>query len=82
VTNARGAEKLLGSKFTLGAEGATLREDLEDNAALYGGKMENRHIVMDGVRPPQAAAKLLALLNWYSLRKHQDWTPVFICCTS
>jgi lipid-binding SYLF domain-containing protein len=112
VMNARGAEKLLESKFTLGAEGsvaagpvgrtataqtdaqmhadilswsrsqglfagvalegATLRQDLDDNAALYGKKLENRHIVTSGVRPPQAAAKLLALLNRYSFREHKD----------
>jgi lipid-binding SYLF domain-containing protein len=112
VMNAQGAEKLLESKFTLGAEGsvaagpvgrtataqtdaqmhadilswsrsqglfagvalegATLREDLDDNAALYGSKLENRHIVMGGVNPPAAAARLLALLNRYSFREHRD----------
>jgi lipid-binding SYLF domain-containing protein len=111
VMNERGADKLLSSKFTLGAEGsvaggpvgrtataqtdaqmhadilswsrsqglfaglalegATLREDLDDNAALYGKKLENRHIVMDRVRPPRAAAKLLALLNRYSFRENR-----------
>jgi lipid-binding SYLF domain-containing protein len=47
-------------------EGATLRQDLDDNATLYGKKLENRDIVTSGVRPPKAAAKLLALLNRYS----------------
>ena len=100
VMNERGAEKLLSSKFTLGAEGsvaagpvgrtataqtdaqmhadilswsrsqglfagvalegATLRQDLDDNATLYGKKLENRDIVTKGVRAPKAAAKLLA----------------------
>ena len=86
VMNQGGADKLLSSKFTLGAEGsvaagpvgrtataqtdlqmhaeilswsrsqglfagvalegATLREDLDDNATLYGKKLENREIVM------------------------------------
>ncbi len=109
VMNARGAEKLLASKFTLGAEGsvaagpvgrtataqtdaqmhaeilswsrsqglfaglalegATLRQDLDDNAALYGKKLENKQIVTTGVRAPKAAAKLLALLNKYSARE-------------
>src|SRR5947209_2141494 len=109
VMNARGADKLLSSKFTLGAEGsvaagpvgrtataqtdaqmhadilswsrsqgmfaglalegATLRQDLDDNRALYGKKLENRQIVTQGVRPPKAAAKLLALLNKYSTRE-------------
>jgi lipid-binding SYLF domain-containing protein len=106
VMSEKGADKLLASKFTLGAEGsvaagpvgrtataqtdaqlhadilswsrsqglfagvalegATLRQDLDDNATLYGRKLENRAIVTTGVRAPAAAAKLLALLNRYS----------------
>lgn len=50
----------------LALEGATLRQDLDDNATLYGKKLENRDIVTSGVRPPKAATKLLALLNRYS----------------
>ena len=111
VMNARGAEKLLESKFTLGAEGsvaggpvgrtataqtdaqmhadilswsrsqglfagislqgATLRQDLDDNATLYGKKLDNRDIVTKGIRPPKAAAKLMALLNRYSFRERK-----------
>jgi lipid-binding SYLF domain-containing protein len=106
VMSARGAEKLLESKFTLGAEGsvaagpvgrtvtaqtdgqlhadilswsrsqglfagvalegATLRQDLDDNKTLYGRKISNRDIVKNGIRPPKAAAALLALLNGFS----------------
>ncbi len=106
VMNARGADKLLSSKFTLGAEGsvaagpvgrtataqtdaqlnadilswsrsqglfaglalegATLREDLDDNTAIYGKKLENREIVTMGRKVPASAAKLIALLNKYS----------------
>jgi len=109
VMSERGADKLLESKFTLGAEGsvaagpigrtataqtdaqmhadilswsrsqglfagvalegATLRQDLDDNATLYGKRLENRAIVTTGVRPPQAAARLLSLLNRYSARE-------------
>jgi lipid-binding SYLF domain-containing protein len=109
VMSERGADKLLASQFTLGAEGsvaagpvgrtataqtdaqmradilswsrtqglfaglalegATLREDLDDNAALYGKKLENRAIVTGSVRAPKAAAKLLELLNRYSARE-------------
>ena len=112
VMNARGAEKLLASKFTLGAEGsvaagpvgrtataqtdaqmhaeilswsrsqgliaglalegATLRQDLDDNAALYGKKLENKQIVTAKVRAPKAAAKLLSLLNQYSARERSS----------
>jgi SH3 domain-containing YSC84-like protein 1 len=53
----------------LALEGATLRQDLDDNAKLYGRKLENREIVTNGVRAPKAAAKLLALLNKYSARE-------------
>lgn len=109
VMNERGIDKLLSSKFTLGAEGsvaagpvgrtataqtdaqmhaeilswsrsqglfaglalegATLRQDLDDNAALYGKKLENRQIVMTRVRTPKAAMKLITLLNKYSARE-------------
>jgi lipid-binding SYLF domain-containing protein len=109
VMNARGVDKLLASKFTLGAEGsvaagpvgrtataqtdaqlhaeilswsrsqglfaglalegATLRQDLDDNATLYGRKLENKQIVTTAVRAPKAAAKLIALLTKYSPRE-------------
>ena len=109
VMNQRGADKLLASKFTIGAEGsvaagpvgrtvtaqtdaqmraeilswsrsqglfaglalegATLRQDLDDNTTLYGRKLENRQIVTTGVRSPATAAKLIALLNKHSPRE-------------
>ncbi|MBE0657787.1 MAG: lipid-binding SYLF domain-containing protein [Bryobacteraceae bacterium] len=114
VMNARGVDKLLSSKFTLGGEasvaggpvgrtttaqtdaqmkaeilswsrsqglfagvaltGATLREDLDDNATLYGKRLENRQILTTGVRAPKAAAKLLNLLNKYSPRERTATT--------
>jgi len=110
IMSERGAEKLLESKFTLGAEGsvaagpvgrtataqtdaqmhadilswsrsqgmfagialegATLREDLDDNASLYGKRLQNRDIVTTGVHAPEAAGKLIALLNRYSAKEH------------
>jgi SH3 domain-containing YSC84-like protein 1 len=109
IMNERGIDKLLSSKFTLGAEGsvaagpvgrtataqtdaqmhaeilswsrsqglfaglalegATLRQDLDDNAVLYGKRLENRAIVMDRVRAPKSAMKLINLLNKYSYRE-------------
>ena len=112
VMSAKGAEKLLSSKFTLGAEGsvaagpvgrtataqtdvqmhadilswsrtqglfagvalegATLREDLDDNATLYGKRLANKAIVTTGVRAPAAAATLIALLNKYSAKERTD----------
>jgi lipid-binding SYLF domain-containing protein len=55
----------------LALEGATLREDLDDDAVLYGKKLENRAIVTEGVHPPKAADRLLALLNRYSSVEHK-----------
>jgi lipid-binding SYLF domain-containing protein len=109
VMSERGADKLLSSKFTLGAEGsvaagpvgrtataqtdaqmhaeilswsrtqglfaglalegATLRQDLDDNATLYGKKLENRDIVTNGRPVPKSAAALMALLNKHSARE-------------
>ncbi len=109
VMSERGADKLLSSKFTLGAEGsvaagpvgrtataqtdaqmraeilswsrsqglfaglalegATLRQDLDDNATLYGKKLENRDIVTSGRHAPKSAATLMALLNKHSPRE-------------
>src|SRR5689334_20736159 len=116
VMNARGAEKLLSSKFTLGAEGsvaagpvgrtataqtdaqmhaeilswsrsqglfaglalegATLRQDQDDNTKLYGRKLENREIVTSGMAAPRAAARLIALLNKYSARERKTVSQV------
>lgn len=112
VMNARGVDKLLSSKFTLGGEGsvaagpvgrtataqtdaqmhaeilswsrtqglfaglalqgATLRQDLGDNATLYGKKLENRYIVSNAVRIPKSAVNLIALLNKYSPRERAN----------
>jgi lipid-binding SYLF domain-containing protein len=114
VMNARGADKLLSSKFTLGAEGsvaagpvgrtataqtdaqmhadilswsrsqglfaglalegATLRQDLDDNASIYGKKLENRAIVMHKRRVPPSATKLIDMLNKYSPQEEKRGT--------
>ncbi len=50
----------------LALEGATLRQDLDDNATLYGMKIENWDIVRNNVPPPASAARLLTSLNRYS----------------
>jgi len=49
--------------------GATLRQDLDDNRELYGKPLENAEIVNGGVTPPKAAEKLLSLFSKYSARK-------------
>jgi SH3 domain-containing YSC84-like protein 1 len=50
-------------------QGATLRQDLDENETLYGRKVENRQIVMHGMRAPSAALPLLKLLKSYSARE-------------
>ena len=47
-------------------QGATLRQDLDDNQALYGKRMDNIDIVKTKVAFPRSAAKLQALLRKYS----------------
>jgi hypothetical protein len=58
-------------------EGATLRQDLDDNPTLYGKRLENREIVTKGVRPPKAAARLLELLTRRSTRTPAGGAPRF-----
>jgi lipid-binding SYLF domain-containing protein len=55
----------------LALEGATLRQDLSDNATLYGKKLQNREIVTTSVRTPKAAEKLIVQLNKYSARERK-----------
>jgi lipid-binding SYLF domain-containing protein len=109
VMNARGMQKLLSSKFTLGPdatvaagpvgratsaqtdafmtaeilswsrskglfagvslEGATLRNDLDENSALYGKPWDNKQLVLGDVAPPKDAGPLLKELNRYSMKK-------------
>jgi lipid-binding SYLF domain-containing protein len=112
VMNQRGVDKLLSSKFTLGAEGAvaagpvgreataqtdalmhaeilswsrsqglfaglslqgaTLRQDLDDNADLYGRKITNKEIVHSSMPVPAAAKGLISMLNKYSSAKNSN----------
>jgi lipid-binding SYLF domain-containing protein len=53
----------------LALEGATLRQDLDDNETLYGKKLENREIVTSGMSAPKSGAPLLSLLNKHSARE-------------
>jgi lipid-binding SYLF domain-containing protein len=116
VMNERGADKLLSSKFTLGAEGsvaagpvgrtataqtdaqmhaeilswsrsqglfaglalegATLRQDQDENVKLYGRKLDNREIVTSGMEAPASAARLLNLLDKYSARERKTVSEV------
>lgn len=54
----------------LALEGATLRQDLDDNETLYGSKLDNREIVTKSRPVPRAAERLIEMLNKYSDREH------------
>jgi lipid-binding SYLF domain-containing protein len=55
----------------LALEGATLRQDLDDNTAIYGQRLGNRNIVTGGRKVPAPAAKLIGMLNRYSFREEE-----------
>jgi SH3 domain-containing YSC84-like protein 1 len=50
-------------------EGATLRNDLDENAAMYGKPYDNKDVVLGNVAPPKDAAALLKELSRYSMKK-------------
>ena len=50
-------------------DGATLRDDLDVNKEMYGQPWENKKVLMSGAKPPETAAKLLAILTKFSPRK-------------
>ena len=54
-------------------QGATLRQELDDNKALYGRSLDNKEIVKDGsIHAPASARKLVGMLNEYSdTREHK-----------
>jgi lipid-binding SYLF domain-containing protein len=50
-------------------DGSTLRNDLDENKAMYGQPWDNKQVLGSGAKPPAAAEKLLAQLNKYSPRQ-------------
>jgi lipid-binding SYLF domain-containing protein len=50
-------------------DGATLRNDIDENQIMYGQRWESKDILTSGAKPPVTATKLLAALNKYSPRK-------------
>lgn len=50
-------------------EGATLRNDLDENAALYGRKLTNTEVVKGTVATPAKASKFIRTLNKYSMKR-------------
>ena len=53
-------------------QGATLRQDLDDNGVIYGKKLTNKEIVQTGVGVPKTAQPLIGLLNKYSALKNAN----------
>jgi SH3 domain-containing YSC84-like protein 1 len=50
-------------------DGATLRNDLDENQAIYGQRWNSRQILGSGARPIPAANKLLSVLSKYSPKR-------------
>lgn len=71
-TDARMAAKILSWSRSRGVfggvslQGATLRQDLDENQELYGRQITNKQIVMRRMRAPAPASDLLAVLHEYS----------------
>src|SRR5580765_5823416 len=49
-------------------DGATLRNDLDENQVMYGHKWTSKQILGSGAKTPAAAVKLIAALNKHSAR--------------
>jgi lipid-binding SYLF domain-containing protein len=49
-------------------DGATLRNDLDENKIMYGQRWDSKQILGSGAKPPEAASKLITVLNKYSMR--------------
>jgi lipid-binding SYLF domain-containing protein len=52
-------------------EGATLRNDLDENEILYGKRWTSKQILGSGAKMPEAASKLISVLNKYSVRERK-----------
>ena len=51
-------------------QGATLRQDLDDNQAMYGERLKNVDIVRKWHAPPPESEPLLNMLKKYSPTEH------------
>ena len=50
-------------------DGATMRNDLDENKIMYGQRWTSQEILGSGAKPPATASKLIGLLNKYSPRQ-------------
>src|SRR5204862_3410626 len=53
-------------------QGATLRQDLDDNAVIYGKKISNKEVVQSSTPVPVQAKGLISALNKYSSAKNAN----------
>jgi len=56
----------------LSLQGATLRQDLDDNAVIYGKKISNQEAVQASTPVPKAAQALISSLSKYSSAKNSN----------
>jgi len=52
-------------------DGATLRNDLDENKIMYGQQWDSKQILGSGAKPPESASKLIAALNKYSPKENR-----------
>lgn len=50
-------------------DGATLRNDIDENEIMYGHRWNSKQILGSGAKPPASASKLISQLNKYSPRE-------------
>jgi lipid-binding SYLF domain-containing protein len=50
-------------------DGATLRNDIDENQAMYGQRWDSKQILESPTKPPASASRLIELLNKYSMKK-------------
>jgi lipid-binding SYLF domain-containing protein len=53
-------------------EGSTLRPDVDDNAKLYGQRLDSREVITRSAKMPKAAARFVAELNKDSDHEHMN----------
>ncbi len=76
-TDAQMRAKILSYSRSRGAfagvalNGATLRQDLDDNKEMYGEALTNKKIINGSVKVPQAASELISTLNKLSRREEK-----------
>jgi lipid-binding SYLF domain-containing protein len=50
-------------------DGATLRNDIDENQAMYGQRWDAKQILESGAKPPASASRLIQSLNKFSMKR-------------